>query len=77
MAADFKGAHFPKSVIVHAVFFYVRYPVSYRELQEILVERGVSVDHATLDRWVVRYSPQVAEQAQLRKCRTGQFLACR
>jgi len=33
-AVDFKGAHFPKSVILHAVFFYVRYPVSYRELQE-------------------------------------------
>ena len=46
MAVDFKGAHFPKSVIVHAVFFYVRYPVSYRELQEILDERGISVDHA-------------------------------
>ncbi len=41
MAIDFKGAHFPKSVILHAVFFYVRYPVSYRDLQEILAERGV------------------------------------
>lgn len=36
MAVDFKGTHFPKSVILHAVFFYVRYPVSYRNLQEIL-----------------------------------------
>lgn len=71
MAVDFKGAHFPKSVIVHAVFFYVRYPVSYRELQEILDERGISVDHATLNRWVVRYSPQIAEQAQRRKRRTA------
>jgi len=34
-------------VIVHAVFFYVRYAVSYRDLEEILAERGVSVDHAT------------------------------
>lgn len=53
---DFKGAHFPKSVILYAVFFYVRYSVSYHDLQEILAERGVSVDHATLNRWVVRYS---------------------
>ena len=67
MAVDFKGAHFPKSVILYAVFFYVRYPVSYRDLQEILAERGVSVDHATLNRWVVRYSPQIAAQAQMRK----------
>ncbi len=64
---DFKGAHFPKSVILHAVFFYVRYPVSYRDLQEILAERGISVDHATLNRWVVRYSPQIATQAVMRK----------
>ncbi len=71
MTVDFKGAHFPKSVILHAVFFYVRYPVSYRDLQEILAERGVSVDHAILNRWVVRYSPQIAGQAQIRKRRTA------
>ena len=47
---DFKGAHYPKSVILHAVFFYVRYAVSYRDLDEILTERGVEVDHATLNR---------------------------
>jgi len=67
MAIDFQGAHFPKSVILYAVFFYVRYLVSYRDLEEIMVERGVNVDHATLNRWVVRYAPQIAEQAQKRK----------
>ena len=67
---DFKGAQFPKSVILHAVFFYVRYPVSYRDLQEILAERGIAVDHATLNR-VVRYSPQIAAQAHMRKRRTA------
>lgn len=67
MAVELNGAHFPKSVIMHAVFFYVRYPVSYRDLQEILTERGVAVDHATLNRWVTRYAPQIAGQAQLRK----------
>ncbi|MCD4514345.1 IS6 family transposase [Brucella pseudogrignonensis] len=67
MTIDFKGAHFPKIVIVYAVFFYVRYSVSYRELQEIMAERGVEVDHATLNRWVVKYSPQIAAQAQSRK----------
>lgn len=68
---DFKGAQFPKSVILHAVFFYVRYPVSYRDLQEILAERGIAVDHATLNRWVVRYSPHIATQAHMRKRRTA------
>ena len=67
MGIDFKGAHFPKSAILYAVFFYVRYSVSYREIQEIMAERGVDVDHATLNRWVVRYSPQIADRAQKRK----------
>ena len=49
---DFKGAQFPKDVILFAVWFYVRFPVSYRDLEEIMAERGVFVDHATLNRWV-------------------------
>ena len=67
MIIVFKGAHYPKAVIVHAVFFYVRYAVSYRDLEEILAERGVSVDHATLNRWVMKYSPLIAANAQTRK----------
>src|SRR5690606_34238243 len=67
MTITFKGSHFPKSVILFAVFFYVRYPVSYRDLQEIMAERGIEIDHATLNRWVVRYAPQIADQAQKRK----------
>ena len=63
---DFKGTHFPKSVILYAVFFYVHYSVSYRDFQEIMAERGVEIDHATLNRWVVKYSPQFATQAQKR-----------
>jgi putative transposase len=64
---DFKGAHYPREVILYAVFFYVRYGVSYRDLEEIMAERGVSVDHATLNRWVVRYSPFIASEAKKRK----------
>lgn len=52
MVIDFLGAHFPKSVIHYAVFFYVCYLGSYRDLPEIMAERGVDVDHATLNRWV-------------------------
>src|SRR5665811_2362253 len=65
---SFKGAHFPNDVILYAVFFYVRYGVSYRDLEEIMEERGVKVDHATLNRWVVDYSPLIAEKAKKRKC---------
>lgn len=68
---DFKGVHYPKSVILHAVFFYVRYAVSYRDLEEILAERGVAVDHATLNRWVVKFAPLIADRAQARKRTTA------
>lgn len=67
MAIDFKGSHYPKSVILYAVFFYVRYAVSYRDLEEIMVERGVDIDHATLNQWVVKFAPLIAGQAQTRK----------
>jgi transposase-like protein len=46
MTIDFKGSQYPKTVILYAVFFYVRYAVSYRDLEEIMAERGVDVDHA-------------------------------
>ena len=64
---DFKGLHHPKSVVVFAVTFYLRYPVSYRDLEEILAERGFDADHATLNRWVVKYAPLLAKRAQKRK----------
>lgn len=68
---SFKGMQFPREVILHAVFFYVRYAVSYRDLEEILAERGVVVDHATLNRWVVKYASELAAVAQHRKARTA------
>ena len=71
MSIDFKGSHYPKNVILHAVFFYVRYVVSYRNLEEIMTERGVRIDHATLNRWVVKYSPDIAKMAQIRKHSTA------
>ena len=64
---DFKGVYYPRAVILHAVFFYVRYAVSYRDLEEILAERGVFVDHATLNRWVVKFSSLIAANAQAKK----------
>jgi len=64
---SFSGAQFPKEVILFAVFFYVRYGVSYRDVEEIMEERGVNVDHATLNRWVIKYSPLIALAAKKRK----------
>ena len=66
---NFKGSHYPKDVILYAVFFYVRYAVSYRDLEEIMADRGVKVDHATLNLWVIKYSPMIASEAQRQKSR--------
>lgn len=66
----FKGAQFPREVILFAVFFYLRYTVSYRDLEEIMAERGVRIDHATLNRWVAKYSPLIANAAWRRKVPT-------
>ena len=68
---SFKGCQFPKPVILHAVYFYLRYSVSLRDLEEILAERGVIVDHATLNRWVTKFSPLIAIEAQKRKGKTA------
>lgn len=46
---------------------YVHYTVSYRDLEEIMAERGVNGDPATLDRWVAKYSPLIASNAPRRK----------
>jgi putative transposase len=56
MAVSFKGAHFPRDIILMCVRWYVAYPLSYRH-EELMRERGVSVDHTTVNRWVVKYSP--------------------
>lgn len=68
---SFKGSHYPKDVILYAVFFYLRYAVSYRDLEEILAERGVDADHATLNGWVVKYAPLIAAEVQKRKSAAG------
>ena len=67
MAVSFKGAHFPKEVILMGVRWYVAYPLSTRHVEELMEERGVSVDHATINRWVIKYSPQLEEAFHRRK----------
>ena len=67
MAISFKGAHFPQDIILMGVRWYVAYPLSYRHVEELMEERGVAVDHATIQRWVVKYSPQLEEAFHRRK----------
>jgi hypothetical protein len=54
-ARAFHGCRFPAEVIVWAVRWYLRFPVSYRDLELMLADRGVEVDHVTLYHWVQRF----------------------
>ena len=60
--AVFKGRHFDQSVILLCVRWYLAYNLSLRNLEEMMAERGISVDHATIHRWAVRYSPELLER---------------
>ncbi|KLK89646.1 transposase [Microvirga vignae] len=58
----FKGRQFDRSVILLGVRWYLADSLSLRDLEEMMAERGLSVDHATVGRWVVRYSPELLER---------------
>ena len=68
---DFKGSHFEREVILLGVRWYVAYPISYRQLEEMMEERGVGVDHSTLNRWVLKYVPLLDRQFRARKRPVG------
>jgi transposase-like protein len=63
----FKGRHFDRSVILLCVRRYLAYNLSLRNLEEMMAERGIEVDHATVGRWVARYSPELLESFNQRK----------
>lgn len=64
---SFAGYRFPPEVILLAVRWYLRYGLSYRDVEELLAERGVEVDHVTIYRWVQRFTPLLIDAA--RPCR--------
>ena len=57
--AEFKWRQFEPQLIVTALGWYLRYSLSYRDVEELLEERGLSADHVTVWRWVQRYSPEL------------------
>ena len=65
--AAFTGFRFAPEVILPAVRWYLRYGLSYRDLEELLAERGIDVDRVTLFRWVQRFTPLLIDAA--RPCR--------
>ena len=59
---EFKQRHFEKSIILLMVRWYLSYPLSYRNIEEMMLERGIQVDHSTINRWVIHYSPLLEDE---------------
>jgi putative transposase len=63
---DFKGSHFERQIVLWGVRWYVAYPISYRQLEEMMEERAVRVDHSSLNRWVIKNVPLLDQAFRVR-----------
>ena len=68
---DFKGSQFERDIILWGVRWYGAYPISYRQVEEMMQERGVEVDHSSLNRWVLKYTPVLDKVFRQRKRSVG------
>ena len=68
---NFKGMRFPIDVILVCIRWYAVYPLSYRHLEEMMQERGVSVDHSSINRWAIRFLPLIEKMARKHKRPVG------
>jgi putative transposase len=68
---SFKGMRFPIDVILVCIRWYVAYPLSYRHIEEMMGERGMSVDHSTINRWAIRFLPLIEKLSRKQKRRVG------
>jgi putative transposase len=68
---NFKGMRFPIDVILVSIRWYVAYTLSYRHLEEMMEERGVSVDHSSINRWAIRFLPLIEKMARKHKRPVG------
>ena len=67
----FKHHRYPKAIILQAVYFKLRFTLSYRDIEELLQMRGVEVDHSTIQRWVFKFSPEIEKNMHKREFRAG------
>ncbi len=68
---SFKGCHFEKEFILLCTRWYLAYPLSYRNIEEMMEERGVDVDHSTLNRWVLKFTPFIEKEFRKKKRPVG------
>lgn len=68
---SYKRHRFPPEIIAHAVWLYVRFNLSLREVEEMLLERGIDVSYETIRRWMVKFGPGVARNLRRRQAKAG------
>jgi len=61
---SFSGRHYPPFIILQCVRWYVSYALSYRNIEEMMGERGFKIDHATLNRWVLHFAPLLEQRSR-------------
>ena len=66
------GRRFPAVVIHHAVWLYLRFPLSLRDVEELLAERGIEVSYESVRRWVATHGPRIAAELRRREAKPGQ-----
>ena len=67
----FKRHSYPRVVILQAVYFKLRFTLSYRDVEELMQIRGVEVDHSTIQRWVFKFTPEIEQNMHKRKFKVG------
>ncbi len=77
LRSSFAGFRFPPDVIMIAVRWYLRYGLSYRDVEELLAERGITVDHVSIYRWVQRFHPTDDRRRPTLPARPRRSLVCR
>ncbi len=70
-AAPYKGHRFPHEIISHAVWLYYRFSLSYRDVEELLAERGIVVTYETIRQWCLKFGQQYANRLRRQCPKTG------
>ena len=60
---SYRYCHFPPTIIQHSVWLYARFSLSFRDVEDLLAERGIDVSYETVRRWVAKFGPQIARRA--------------
>src|SRR6202790_2409102 len=69
MTISFARHQFPPAIIRHAVWLYVRFTLSSRDVEDLLAERGLDVSYESVRRWVLKFGPMIARNLRLRRSR--------